>query len=72
MFDATFKFIKDGDTAEISYQDIIKKLDCGDVIIEGFPLTEGGTPQMMMVKQLFESRTPGLNIEVYFKGNLIL
>ncbi len=72
MFDYTFRFIKDKKVAELKYQDLIKHLDIQDVIVEGQPLSAGGTPQAATVKGIFEKLAPGTAVEVYYDGRLIL
>lgn len=71
-FDYTLKLINGSKSATIGYQEVLKKLDIENEIYQGRPLTNGGTPQALFVKSLFEKMTPGLKVEVYFNGNLIL
>jgi hypothetical protein len=72
MFDYTFKLIDGDRTATITYQNVLKKLDIENEVVEGQKLSEGGVPQAMFVKTLFEKVMETVKVEVYFDGRLIL
>lgn len=69
-FDYTMKVTSEGhEPNEFGYQFIIRKLEIEDEVVHGQPLSEGGAPQALMVKNLLEKAYPGTSIAVYHEGS---
>ena len=48
MFDYTLQITrKDGAVGMVGFQDLIRRLDMADELVEGAPLKQGGVPQVI-------------------------
>jgi hypothetical protein len=65
--DATGKVVK-----SISYQNLITLLMVREELVQGRPLSEGGTPQVAMISEMVRDKLGAASVEVYFNGNQIL
>lgn len=78
-YDYDFKIkLSTGREINATYQQLIRTLGIDKEIIQGRPMTDGGTPQALFLKQLLMSvgdarpEFRDCEVEVYFNGNLIL
>ena len=72
-FDYTFQLKnKDGRVVSIGYQEMLKKLDAEDMIVQGQPLKAGGSPQAAIMKTLIEKVVPDVSVTVLLNGNAII
>jgi hypothetical protein len=65
--DATGKVVK-----SISYQNLITLLMVRDELVQGRPLSEGGTPQVAMISEMVRKRLGLASVDIFFNGNQIL
>lgn len=54
-----------------TYQELLKRLDIGDEIIEGKPLRVGGVPQVMSVARIVAMVSKADTFKIYFNGSQI-
>jgi hypothetical protein len=72
MFDYDLKF-KDAQgkvVRSISYQNLITLLMVREELVQGKPLSEGGTPQVAMVSEMVRKSLGLASVDVFFNGNL--
>ncbi len=66
-----FRFEHDGETTEVGYQTMIRRLNIETESAHGRPLTDGGAPQALTVKGLIEKFWPDVTVTVWLNGNQI-
>ena len=74
MYDYELKF-KDAQgkvVMSLTYQTLITVLEMRDEIVQGRPLSEGGTPQVAMISEIVRKKMGYTSVDVYFEGNQIL
>jgi hypothetical protein len=66
-----FRFTQDGKVKEIPYQAMVSRLDMGDEVVHGAPLSSGGAPQALTLMTLLQKAMPEVKVEVWMDGNQI-
>jgi hypothetical protein len=71
-YDLKFKDAQGKVVKSISYQSLITLLMVRDEMVQGRPLSEGGTPQVAMISEMVRNKLGASSVDVFFNGNQIL